>query len=145
MRNYQVQVTEHDDNSRYIEYLQEGLVAPGWEGPFDSKAIREWYTKSGFRQSGARKTSISEGQEDLVVHLERHAREYEPGELEVQRQEWLSSRDERVRDSHSERDGQVVEVGQPFDIGAGYLLFPGDPEGPAEEVVNCRCTTIPVL
>jgi len=49
---------------------------------------------------------------------------------------WISSRDGRVRDSHSEMDGQSVPIGETFSNG---LLYPNDPNGSAEEVINCRC------
>jgi len=52
---------------------------------------------------------------------------------------WLTARDDRVRDTHEELDGVVREVGEPFPNG---LLYPMDPNGKAEEVINCRCTFI---
>lgn len=52
---------------------------------------------------------------------------------------WLTARDDRVRDTHEELDGMVREVGEPFPNG---LLYPMDPNGKAEEVINCRCTFI---
>ena len=51
---------------------------------------------------------------------------------------WLTSKDNRVRDSHAALDGEVIESGQTFSNG---LRYPND-EGPADEVVNCRCTII---
>jgi SPP1 gp7 family putative phage head morphogenesis protein len=64
----------------------------------------------------------------------------------IEKHIWLSSRDSAVRDSHQSLDGDEVEVGQPFSNG---LAFPGDHatsgQRPAAEVVNCRCTTIPVV
>ena len=61
---------------------------------------------------------------------------------EIERHKWLSSRDNAVRDSHRRLDGDEVEVGQPF---ANGLNFPGDRAASAREVVNCRCTTVPVV
>lgn len=58
----------------------------------------------------------------------------------VQKIEWLSARDNRVRDSHQDVDGEVVTLGEPFSNG---LLYPLDPDGPPEEVVNCRCLPLP--
>ena len=52
---------------------------------------------------------------------------------------WMSSRDGNVRDSHQFADGQTVSVGSQFLNG---LTFPGDPNGAADEVVNCRCITV---
>ena len=50
--------------------------------------------------------------------------------------EWNSVNDNRTRHSHRNVDGQTREHGETFSNG---LQFPGDPEGPASEVVNCRC------
>lgn len=50
---------------------------------------------------------------------------------------WVSCRDERVRDSHVRCDQQgAIPVDRPF---ANGLMYPGDPDGPPEEVINCRC------
>lgn len=37
-------------------------------------------------------------------------------------------------------DGQTVALEQPFDVGGMQLMYPGDPDGPPEEVCNCRCS-----
>lgn len=63
---------------------------------------------------------------------------------------WLATEDTRTRKSHRDADGQRVPVGSPFLIGvdpdlglAGvHLMQPGDPSGPANEIINCRCTTL---
>lgn len=53
---------------------------------------------------------------------------------------WLTARDERVRHSHSLMNGQKRAVGVPFRSGHGYeLMYPGDPNAPASETVQCRC------
>ena len=63
-------------------------------------------------------------------------------DLGVRRHEWLSARDARVRESHAEIDGETVPLGDTFSNG---LRFPLDPQGAAAEVVNCRCTALPVI
>lgn len=57
----------------------------------------------------------------------------------VQRVEWLTARDNDVRDSH-QIDGQARNVGDKFSNG---LEFPGDPQGTADEIINCRCAIAP--
>lgn len=55
-------------------------------------------------------------------------------------QEWLTAGDERVRSSHADMHGQKQPLGQPFISGDGNELdYPGDPNAPAKEVINCRC------
>ena len=52
---------------------------------------------------------------------------------------WISQRDPKVRDSHADLDGQVVNVGDSFPVGGDYA---GDSEFPSD--INERCGTIPV-
>ena len=56
--------------------------------------------------------------------------------------EWASTEDSRTRPTHVEADGQRQEMDNPFLVGEAWLDFPGDPEGPAEEVINCRCVVL---
>jgi hypothetical protein len=55
---------------------------------------------------------------------------------------WLSTDDSRTRHTHDEADGQRVPLGQPFNVGGFELRFPGDPSGPPQEVIQCRCTLL---
>lgn len=53
------------------------------------------------------------------------------------RARWMATLDSRTRDSHRMLDGEVAGDDGKFSNG---LRYPGDPEGPAAEVWNCRCT-----
>jgi len=55
---------------------------------------------------------------------------------------WLCTIDTRTRDSHFRADGQRVRMDRPFRVGSALLMHPGDPTGPAGEVINCRCTML---
>lgn len=57
---------------------------------------------------------------------------------------WLATLDERTRDSHRKLDGEKIKVGDKWHHPkfSNGLRYPGDPEGPASEVYNCRCTLI---
>jgi uncharacterized protein with gpF-like domain len=55
------------------------------------------------------------------------------------RREWVSAEDERTRDSHVAANGQIVGMDEPFAVGDALLMYPGDPDGPAAEVISCRC------
>lgn len=57
-------------------------------------------------------------------------------------QVWLATLDGVTRPSHRALDGEAAEVGGTFSNGC---RFPGDPSGPASEVMNCRCTLIASL
>lgn len=58
---------------------------------------------------------------------------------------WISTDDTRTRPTHVEADQQRTLLSEPFRVGGAQLLFPGDPRGPAQEVINCRCTTLPIV
>lgn len=58
---------------------------------------------------------------------------------------WLSTEDKRTRPTHVAADKQRTLMSEPFRVGGAPLLFPGDPRGPAQEVINCRCTMLPVV
>lgn len=58
---------------------------------------------------------------------------------------WLSTMDSRTRPTHVTADQQRVLLEQPFRVGGAPLQFPGDPRGPANEVIQCRCTMLPVV
>lgn len=46
------------------------------------------------------------------------------------------------RDTHGEANGQRVLDFEYFTVGGWPLRHPGDPSGPAEEIVNCRCRMV---
>lgn len=56
-------------------------------------------------------------------------------------QTWrITKRDKRTRKSHKDMEGQTVKYGEMFVSGLGNeLAYPGDPNGVAEDVINCRC------
>ncbi len=58
---------------------------------------------------------------------------------------WLTSRDSRVRDMHMEMEGQEQMIDQPFITSDGdTLMYPGDQSAGPGNVINCRCTLLPV-
>ena len=56
--------------------------------------------------------------------------------------EWVAVNDARTRDDHSAANGQVVDQDADFIVGGAPLKYSGDPSGPAQQVVNCRCTFV---
>ena len=58
--------------------------------------------------------------------------------------EWIASFDDRTRPTHSEAGAsEPVPFNEPFMVGGSLMMFPGDPSGPAAEVINCRCSMAP--
>ena len=55
---------------------------------------------------------------------------------------WLATIDTRTRETHREADGQVAAAGGTFTVGGWPARYPGDPNLPPEESINCRCTVL---
>jgi hypothetical protein len=53
--------------------------------------------------------------------------------------QWDAALDKRTRESHALIDGEIRELDETFSNG---LRYPGDPNGRAEEVINCRCALL---
>lgn len=52
---------------------------------------------------------------------------------------WQANDDARTRPTHHEANDQTVPLPAPFTVGGFPLLYPGDPTGPPQETINCRC------
>ena len=53
--------------------------------------------------------------------------------------EWISTNDDRTRETHALMNGETVPIDEPFSNG---LMYPADASGEPAEVYNCRCTMI---
>lgn len=68
------------------------------------------------------------------------------------RVQWVATRhppaslesEKRTRKTHYDAHRQTVPVGTPFTVGDAQLAYPGDPRGPAQEVINCRCAVVAI-
>lgn len=58
--------------------------------------------------------------------------------------QWITRRDDRVRATHADADGQIVPKASLFQVGSASLAYPGQGSFPPEEVINCRCVMIAV-
>lgn len=58
--------------------------------------------------------------------------------------QWMSTLDGRTRDSHRHMDGETIKVKDKWHpaVFSNGCRFPGDPDGPPQEVYNCRCTMV---
>lgn len=59
--------------------------------------------------------------------------------------EWVTMQDEDVRDLHRPLSGVQIPVGERFQVGESELRYPGEPIGPPEVWINCRCVARPLL
>lgn len=71
----------------------------------------------------------------------------------VEQKEWLGTPDNRIRPDHQvawvkySRGGKPgpIPMDKPFEVGGAKLMYPGDPDGPADQIINCRCALLPVV
>ena len=63
----------------------------------------------------------------------------------VERKMWITTMDDRARAQHVEAHRQVVPLESTFLVGGQQLAHPGAQGGRANNVINCRCTMVPVV
>lgn len=105
----------------------EETLSPEQSARWPNRAVRIARTESMGALNGSRNDAFEAYAEDSDEQLERL---------------WLATADERTREAHRLADQTRSPVGQPFAVGGEFLMFPGDPRGSAENVINCRCTTL---
>lgn len=59
--------------------------------------------------------------------------------------EWVTMEDDDVRALHRPLNGVQVPLGERFEVGESELRYPGEPVGPPEVWINCRCVARPLL
>jgi HK97 family phage portal protein len=59
--------------------------------------------------------------------------------------QWLNAGDEATRTSHMPGTGVGLEIRPIGIVFSNGLLYPGDINGPAKEIINCRCTKRPIM
>lgn len=96
-------------------------------------------TESGFEALATRATRIARTEATGAYNgasLQAAVIEQDILGIELQKV-WVASMDGRTRDSHFAADGQRIEMDEQFTVGGAQLRYPGDPQGPAREVINC--------
>lgn len=94
---------------------------------FKSKSAYEAYRIARTEVHGAASAGVDAGARATGLDLKK---------------QWLSAEDGRVREAHSQADGQTVGMDESFTVDGEKMRFPGDPYGSAGNVINCRCTTL---
>lgn len=56
---------------------------------------------------------------------------------------WVTMHDSAVRSLHTHLDGVVRPIGGVFNVGGAKLAYPGEPVGPPEGWIECRCVAMP--
>jgi hypothetical protein len=90
---------------------------------------REWSTR-------AQRIAVTETTRNLSEGQLRSPEAQRLGAMKL----WVSSRDQKVRETHRMVDDRhPVPVTSSFLVGGHPMFGPGDPMGPPDEVINCRC------
>jgi len=54
---------------------------------------------------------------------------------------WIATPDSRVRETHYEAGLQpAIPLNQAFRVGSSIMMYPNDPAGLPEDIINCRCS-----
>jgi SPP1 gp7 family putative phage head morphogenesis protein len=130
-----IKVTRINDYTR--EKLRETLL----EGLSKTETVNEMQQRVrdlfGFSEARSLKIARTETGQAAAP-----ARDAAMDELGVEKIQWWTAGDTEVRETHQFLEGMVVPRGMPFPNGC---LYPCDPGGPAEQIINCRCAAVPVI
>jgi len=105
-----------------------------------AKSIAELY--DGFR--GVRAETIARTETANAVNYGKHQNAIQTARrLNMKiRRTWITTLDERTRDTHVGANGQTIGMEALYLVGTSRMKHPGDPAAPASEVINCRCTEV---
>lgn len=148
---YQYETEVREKAYRFAKYIQEATerAVANANGNDDYKMSRmtggimkeEDVPKSVKRMfSEVRATEIALNETNWIYNWINHQNLAERQDTHT----WVSMRDERVRVSHWEADGQTVPINEPFTINGYKMMFPLDDSmgAPIDEIINCRCVEL---
>lgn len=121
------QTTIDDVNRLLQEGIDEGWGSSEMVKRLEDSELPKWRARMIVRTETVRATNVAS-----MVQASQS-----PYEVEKQ---WIAVEDNRTRQSHSNHGGVDGERIDFLDKYSNGLYFPGDPTGPAKEVINCRCT-----
>jgi F like protein len=113
-------------------------LTEGWSVPRTADALRERFSEFSRTQS----TMLARTDLISLSNGASLATATSLGDEAPNFKTWLATNDDRTREDHAEADGQSVPFDQPFDVGGVPMMYPGDPDGPDDSTINCRCTLI---
>jgi HK97 family phage portal protein len=134
----------NDTTADEISKILADLRAEGASIPDMVKATKGYFEGIAYRAERVARTN--------VVAANNYAALDTYQENGVARKQWLSTDDSVTRGNdpnddydHVSADMQEVGINEPFIVTNEELMYPGDSSGSAGNVINCRCTVIPVI
>ena len=122
-----------DANRRFVSAVRGGYDPDGIKSEV-RRAFRKWKNIS----TAAARTEATGAENRGRLDAMNAARAMG---ADIAGKRWASVLDKVTRDSHIRMDGETAGLGDRFSNG---LMYPGDPDGALEEIINCRCTIYPV-
>lgn len=116
--------------------LQEGVAQGEDLGQIRERISTVYDEAQGFRAETIARTEVGSAQQ--------FGRSQEMRQQKVEKQVWVAIF-QNTRDAHAEADGQIVGVGERFNVGGEFLEYPGDFSGSPGNVINCQCSISPTL
>lgn len=115
----------HADPDRYMPQFQ--------------KSVTESLAKTSRPESFVEESQVDRVSKWLGTYLVNDATYRAAGARGTRNKRWVTMHDGAVRETHAAVDGQSRPIAAPFNVGGYELRFPGDPVGPPEIWINCRC------
>ena len=135
--------TTEEDAKRIVAKAVEDAVAANLDERATAALIQERITSAS--------THISKLRSRIIARTETHNASQASGYNSAKasgfemRKEWSASLGDRTRDAHIEANGQRVGIDEPFIVDGEELMYCGDLNGSAANIINCRCVTLFVL
>lgn len=136
----QIVGTTHEQAERIIRDSVADSLAEGLGEAAIGRAVRGAIRERGGVLSVARGRVISRTESHTAANA---ATQEAARSLQIpMRKQWVASADERTREDHASANGQTVGLPEEYRVGGYALEYPGDPDGPPEQIINCRCSSI---
>lgn len=133
--------------ARIVREIETGIAA-GESNPDMAARVRTVLTATGSELWPNRAITVARTESLAAVNAGAYAgalREAERRGDPAPFKTWLSTNDGRTRPAHREADKQRTLLTSPFVVGGAQLQYPGDPRGPANQTIMCRCTFLPIV
>ena len=124
--------------------IKKGFVDDVWKS-YTKKTDEIKPSKEMIEEIAREKSPQDEYRARRIINTEAHE-DLENGKRTAAKQSgltmktWVTEQDSKVRDSHRKVHGMTIPIDKKFKVGKGKAMYPGDPNLPVGERVNCRCT-----
>lgn len=134
---------KHLGNNRTIrDALQREMAQAAILGESQDKIVRRIQRVTGQAEYQARR--VAQTERNRIQSQARAEALHEAAQLGVRVTKTWSTRMVNSRDSHVALDGKTINEDESWHtIWGNDLRYPGDPNAPAREVINCHCVMIP--